>query len=76
MIAIQVVPPELRFKSIFEMPEKEILNEIVQLNSVSERLESLADRHPVAGEALLSIAVRIRNSAVLLEVLRKGRFES
>jgi len=58
------------------MPEKAILYEIVQLNSVSERLESLADRHPVAGEALLSIALQIRNSAILLEVLMKRRLGS
>ena len=58
------------------MPVKAITHEILQLNSVSERLESLADRHPVAGEALLSIAVQIRNSAVLLEVLMNGRFKN
>jgi len=58
------------------MPVKAIMHEILQLNSVSERLESLADRHPVAGEALLSIAVQIRNSAVLLEVLMNGRFKN
>jgi len=36
---------------------------------VSDRLDALADQHPIVSEALLSISVSVRNTATLLEVL-------
>jgi hypothetical protein len=46
-----------------------IQHEIQQLYSVSDRLDSLAERHPVVTEALLTISGSVRNTAILLEVL-------
>jgi hypothetical protein len=46
-----------------------IVHEIKQLYSVSERLDSLAEQHPLVSEALISIAGSVRNTATLLEVL-------
>jgi hypothetical protein len=46
-----------------------ILNEVQQLYSVSDRLDSLAGQHPLVSEALISISGSVRNTATLLEVL-------
>jgi hypothetical protein len=46
-----------------------ILHEVQQLYSVSDRLDSLAEQHPIVSEALISIAGSVRNTATLLEVL-------
>ncbi|HWX56572.1 MAG TPA: hypothetical protein VN176_18460 [Verrucomicrobiae bacterium] len=46
-----------------------ILHEVRQLYSVSDRLDSLAEQHPLVSEALLGISGGVRNSATLLEVL-------
>jgi hypothetical protein len=46
-----------------------ILHEIQQLHSVSYRLDSLAEQHPLVSEALLKISGSVRNTATLLEVL-------
>jgi hypothetical protein len=46
-----------------------ILHEVQQLNSVSDRLESLAGQHPLVSEALLTISGSVRNTATLLGVL-------
>jgi hypothetical protein len=46
-----------------------ILHEIQQLYNVSDRLDSLAEQHPLVSEALISIAGSVRNTATLLEVL-------
>ena len=46
-----------------------ILHEIQQLYNVSDRLDSLAEKHPLVSEALMSIAGSVRNTATLLEVL-------
>jgi hypothetical protein len=46
-----------------------ILQEARQLNSVSDRLDLLADNHPRVSEALVKISGSVRNSATLLEVL-------
>ena len=46
-----------------------ILHEVQKLNGVSDRLESLAEQHPVVSEALIAISGSIRNTATLLEVL-------
>ena len=51
------------------MPATTILLEVKNLNSVSDRLDSLADEHPVVTEGLLAISASVRNSATLLEVL-------
>jgi len=51
------------------MPSNEILYEAQQLHEVSDRLDSLADGHPVVSEALISISGAVRNTATLLEVL-------
>jgi hypothetical protein len=46
-----------------------ILHEVQQLYNVSDRLDSLAEQHPVVSEALLTISGSMRNTATLLEVL-------
>jgi len=51
------------------MPSTAILNEVQRLHGVSDRLDSLAEQHPVVSEALLSISGSVRNTATLLEVL-------
>jgi hypothetical protein len=51
------------------MPPSAILHEIQQLHSVSDRLDSLAEQHPLVSEALLKISGSVRNTATLLEVL-------
>ena len=51
------------------MPSTAILHEVQRLYGVSDRLDSLADQHPIVSEALLSISVSVRNTATLLEVL-------
>jgi hypothetical protein len=51
------------------MSATKILDEAQNLNSVSNRLDALAEQYPVASEALLVIAGGIRDSAVLLEML-------
>ena len=51
------------------MPSAAVLQEAQKLHNVSDRLESLADLHPVVSEALLSISGNIRHIAAILEVL-------
>ena len=51
------------------MPSTAILHEVQRLHGVSDRLDTLADQHPIVSEALLSISVSVRNTATLLEVL-------
>lgn len=51
------------------VPVETILQEVCELNNVSERLESLADQHPLVEDALMSIAGNLRNTAAVLEVL-------
>jgi hypothetical protein len=50
------------------MPSIAILREVQQLN-VSDRLDSLAEQHPLVTEALVTISGSVRNTATLLEVL-------
>jgi hypothetical protein len=50
-------------------PFEDILKEVSYLNSVSDRLELLADRNPSVEEALLSVSGNVRNTATTLEVL-------
>jgi hypothetical protein len=51
------------------MHSNAILHEATQLYNVSDRLESLAEQHPVVSEALITISGSVRNTATLLEVL-------
>jgi hypothetical protein len=51
------------------MHPKAILHEVQQLYNVSDRLDWLAEQHPIVSEALLTIAGSVRNTATLLEVL-------
>jgi len=46
-----------------------ILHEVQQLHNVSDRLDTLAEKHPLVSEALLGISGSVRNTATLLEVL-------
>jgi len=46
-----------------------ILQEVQQLYNVSDRLDSLAEQHPLVSEALITISGSVRNTATLLEVL-------
>jgi hypothetical protein len=51
------------------MPSTAILQEVQRLYRVSDRLDSLAEQHPMVSEALLVISGSVRNTATLLEVL-------
>ncbi|MFZ0863159.1 MAG: hypothetical protein WAN18_21020 [Candidatus Sulfotelmatobacter sp.] len=51
------------------MHSNAILHEATQLYNVSDRLDSLAEQHPVVAEALMTISGSVRNTATLLEVL-------
>jgi hypothetical protein len=51
------------------MPFAAILREVDQLQSVSTRLEGLAEQHAPISEALLTIAGNVRNTATILAVL-------
>lgn len=46
-----------------------ILHEAQELYNVSDRLDSLADQHPLVSDSLITIAGSVRNTATLLEVL-------
>ena len=46
-----------------------ILHEVQQLYNVSDRLDSLAEQHPLVSEVLITISGSVRNTATLLEVL-------
>ena len=56
-------------ESSIPMPFQAILREVDQLQSVSTRLEALAERNPPVSEPLTTIALSVRNTATLLEVL-------
>jgi hypothetical protein len=45
-------------------PSNAILNEIQQLHSVSDRLDSLAGQHPLVSEAILTIPGSVRDGHV------------
>jgi hypothetical protein len=46
-----------------------ILQEVQQLYNVSDRLDLLAEQHPLVSEALITISGSVRNTATLLEVV-------
>jgi len=75
---VQDVAPHLMvtMKSYTSTPFETILQEVDRLKNVSERLESLADQHPVVEDALMSISGNISNTATLLEVLVHIRDQS
>ena len=50
-------------------PLNAILQEAQQLHSISDRLDSLAETHPIVSAALITISGSVRNTATLLEVL-------
>ena len=56
------------------MPFQAILDEVDQLQSVSTRLEGLAEDHPPVSEALVIIAGSVRNTATILAVLVATKF--
>jgi hypothetical protein len=51
------------------MPFDALLDEVEQLQSVSTRLEGLAEEHPPVSQALITIAGSVRNTATVLAVL-------
>jgi hypothetical protein len=51
------------------MPSSAILHEAQKLHLVSNRLDTLAEEHPVVSDALITISGNIRHTATLLEVL-------
>lgn len=57
------------------MHSNPILHEAQQLHNVSDRLDVLAEEHPVVSEALITISGSVRNTATLLEVLVATRME-
>ncbi len=57
-------------------PFADILKEVDNLNSLSARLEAIAEKYPDAEEALLSISGNIRNTATTLEVLARIKAKS
>ena len=52
-----------------------ILHEAQQLYNVSDRLDRLAEQHPLVSEALITISGSVRNTATLLEVLVATKME-
>ncbi len=46
-----------------------ILHEVQQLYNVSDRLDLLAEQHPLATEALIAISGSVRNTATLLAMV-------
>ena len=51
------------------MPSTALLQEAQRLHGVSDRLDSLAEQHPIVSDAILVISGSVRNTATLLEVL-------
>ena len=51
------------------MPSTAILQEAQRLHNVSDRLDSLAEQHPLVSEALITVSGNVRGTAMLLEVL-------
>jgi hypothetical protein len=51
------------------MPSSAILHEARNLKQISDRLDALAEKHPVVSDALITISGNVRHTATLLEVL-------
>jgi hypothetical protein len=58
------------------MSTTKILDEAERLQRLSDRIDSVAEQHPKASDALLRIASGIRDTAVLLEVLVAAKLSS
>jgi hypothetical protein len=56
-------------EAAYPMHPNAILHEIRQLYNVSDRLDLLAEQHPLASDALIGISGSVRNTATLLEVV-------
>ena len=54
---------------MYPMHPNAILHEVQQLYSVSGRLDSLAEQHPLVSDALIGISGSISNTAASLEVV-------
>ena len=65
----------LRFlrKAAYPMHPSAILQEVQQLYRVSDRLDDLAEQHPLVSDALITISGSVRNTATMLEVLVETR---
>jgi hypothetical protein len=57
------------------MDSTAILHEVQQLYNVSDRLDSLAELHPLVSEALIGISGSVRGTATLLEILVATKIE-
>jgi len=70
-LVISEVLPHLRFLPTSGVPIgfEAILNEVDQLQSVSARLDRLAQQNPPATEALMTIAQNVRTTAAVLAVV-------
>jgi hypothetical protein len=70
-MVISEVLPHLGFLPTLGAPIgfEAILNEVDQLQSVSERLDGLAEYNPAVTEALMTIAENVRNTAAVLAVV-------
>lgn len=53
-----------------------IMEEVDQLNLAGDRIEGLADHHPVVSEALVTIAGNVRSTATVLAVLVETKLRS
>jgi len=51
------------------MPTKVLLQQVNQLQRVSARLESIAEKHPTLSDSLFKVSQAIRACATLLDVL-------
>jgi hypothetical protein len=67
---------EVATESERSTPFENILQEVGQLWSVSERLDSLGEEYPAVADALASISANIRNTGTILEVLALIRYKS
>jgi hypothetical protein len=56
-------------KAAYLMHPNAILHEVQQLYNVSNRLDSLAEQHPLVSEALITISGSVRSTATVLGVL-------
>jgi len=70
-LVIPEILPDFRFLSNSGMPIgfEAILSEVDDLQSVSARLDGLAEHNPPVTEALLTIAENVRNTATVLAVV-------
>jgi hypothetical protein len=51
------------------MAVEAIMAEVKQLNQAGDRIEALAEHHPLVEEALVTIAGTVRSSATILALL-------